>query len=61
MAKHKDPICGMPVDEERAAGTTEYEGRVYYFCSHGCREKFSEDPGRYARREAQQSAPARGR
>jgi len=48
MARHKDPICGMPVEEERAAGRSEYGGRVYYFCSAGCREKFNEDPGRYA-------------
>ncbi|MDQ3802935.1 MAG: YHS domain-containing protein [Acidobacteriota bacterium] len=48
MARHEDPICGMPVEEERAAGQAEYGGRVYYFCSAGCREKFNEDPGRYA-------------
>ena len=53
MAKQVDPICGMPVAEGRAAGTCEYEGRTYYFCSHGCLEKFSENPCRYARREAQ--------
>ena len=53
MARHVDPICGMPVEEGRAAAASEYEGRAYYFCSHECREKFSEDPGRYARREAQ--------
>jgi len=48
MAKHEDPICGMPVEEERAAGRSEYRGREYYFCSAGCRERFNEDPGRYA-------------
>jgi Cu+-exporting ATPase len=50
MARHEDPICGMPVEEQRAAGRSEYGGRAYYFCSAGCREKFNEDPGRYARR-----------
>jgi Cu+-exporting ATPase len=48
MARHVDPICGMPVEEERAAVEAEYQGRRYYFCSGGCRERFSEDPGRYA-------------
>ena len=48
MARHEDPICGMPVEEEGAAGRTEYKGRDYYFCSAGCRERFNEDPGRYA-------------
>lgn len=56
MARHEDPICGMPVEEERAAGSSEYGGRVYYFCSAGCREKFSEDPGRYAVRDEQGGA-----
>jgi Cu+-exporting ATPase len=56
MAKQSDPVCGMPVEEGRAAGTSEYEGRTYYFCSYGCREKFSENPRRYARREARERA-----
>ena len=48
MARDVDPICGMPVEEETAAGRSEYGGRDYYFCSAGCRERFNEDPGRYA-------------
>ena len=51
MGRQVDPICGMPVEEERAAGVAEYGGRSYYFCSGGCKEKFSEDPGRYASRQ----------
>jgi YHS domain-containing protein len=47
MAKHTDPICGMQVEEESAAGAAEYGGRSYYFCSGGCREKFYEDPSKY--------------
>ena len=35
-----DPICGMTVDPERAAGTSERDGQIYYFCSKGCKEKF---------------------
>jgi YHS domain-containing protein len=48
MATQVDPICGMTVDEERAAARSEYEGRTYYFCGAGCRERFTEDPWRYA-------------
>ena len=48
MAKHEDPICGMPVEEKSAAGRSEYGGRDYYFCSAGCLERFNEDPCRYA-------------
>ncbi|MBI4538280.1 MAG: YHS domain-containing protein [Gemmatimonadetes bacterium] len=42
------PVCGMPVDLEKAAGTAEYCGATYYFCSHRCKEKFQAQPGRYA-------------
>lgn len=35
-----DPICGMTVAPEKAAGKIEFEGNKYYFCSKGCLEKF---------------------
>ena len=54
MAKHTDPICKMPVEEATAAGEAEYQGRRYYFCSGGCRERFHEEPGRYAAAEARE-------
>ncbi len=44
----KDPVCGMQVDEEKAAATAEYRGEIYYFCSKGCRAAFEKDPKRYA-------------
>jgi Cu+-exporting ATPase len=39
-----DPICHMDIDPIRAAGTSEYEGQVYYFCSTGCKRDFDADP-----------------
>lgn len=48
MAKHKDPVCGMQVEEAEAAGQTEHEGRTYYFCSTSCIDKFENDPEEYA-------------
>jgi Cu+-exporting ATPase len=42
-----DPVCGMTVDPERAAGTVDYNGTTYYFCSKGCVAKFSADPQKY--------------
>lgn len=42
-----DPICGMQVDPEKAAGTSVYQGRTYYFCSIRCKERFDRDPGAY--------------
>lgn len=35
----KDPVCNMEVDEMDAF-TAECEGRTFYFCSKGCRDKF---------------------
>ena len=35
-----DPICGMEVDPENAAGVIEREGKRVYFCSTHCRDKF---------------------
>jgi Cu+-exporting ATPase len=42
-----DPVCGMTVDQESAAAAWEHGGRVYYFCSVGCMERFRADPDRY--------------
>ncbi len=45
--KAKDPVCGMQVDPGKAAGTSVYQGRTYYFCSAGCKKKFDEHPGKF--------------
>jgi Cu+-exporting ATPase len=43
-----DPVCGMEVEPDSAAGSHEHGGTVYFFCSQGCLEDFIEDPERYA-------------
>ncbi len=45
----KDPVCGMTVDEKRAAGTSLYQGKAYYFCSPGCKATFDKDPARFVK------------
>lgn len=35
-----DPICGMKVAPETAAGKLEHNGETVYFCSNSCLEKF---------------------
>ena len=45
----KDPVCGMNVDEGKAAGKSSYQGTTYYFCSAGCREKFDRNPQQYTK------------
>ncbi len=48
----QDPVCGMDVQPEQAAGQSEYQGRTFYFCCPACKEKFDKEPDRYARPEA---------
>ena len=42
-----DVVCGMRVDPAKAAGTTEYQGKTYYFCGKGCLQRFRADPAKY--------------
>src|SRR5258708_30301379 len=46
-AKHKDPVCGMTVAPEKAAGKVEHAANTYYFCSKQCAERFSREPDRF--------------
>jgi Cu+-exporting ATPase len=39
-----DPVCHMTVNPQAAAGSFEYEGQTYYFCSKLCLAKFSANP-----------------
>jgi Cu+-exporting ATPase len=39
-----DPVCGMEVDEESAAGKYDYKGTTYLFCNPHCLEVFKHDP-----------------
>jgi P-type Cu+ transporter len=43
----RDPVCGMTVDTDRAAGRATHEGRDYFFCSPGCAAKFTADPAKF--------------
>ena len=42
--KHLDPICGMTVDKQTAAGSFEHQGTTYYFCCDHCLETFRRNP-----------------
>ncbi|MGI8961461.1 MAG: heavy metal translocating P-type ATPase [Bryobacteraceae bacterium] len=43
----KDPVCGMQVDPQKAAGSSDYHGNAYYFCGSGCLKKFQSNPGQF--------------
>ena len=44
---HTDPVCGMKVDPAKAAGSSQHNGQVYYFCGKGCKAKFDANPLHY--------------
>jgi len=46
----EDPVCGMQVEKEKAAGSSAYQGQVYYFCSQLCKDKFDQDPEKYLKK-----------
>ena len=45
-----DPVCGMSVAPENAAGKYDFEGETYYFCAASCLNKFRQNPNKFSRR-----------
>lgn len=39
-----DPVCGMRVNEQDAAGRLSYQGKDYFFCSDNCLQQFKATP-----------------
>lgn len=57
MATVTDPVCGMEVDTATAAGSSEYQGTTYYFCSMGCKHQFDKAPEQYVDAQEPQEPP----
>jgi Cu+-exporting ATPase len=53
--KVADPVCNMTIEDENAAGVSEYKGKKYYFCAKHCKEKFDKDPETYISKKTGQS------
>jgi YHS domain-containing protein len=45
----KDVVCGMQVDSAKAAGSSQWNGKTYYFCSTACKAKFDANPAQFAK------------
>jgi len=45
----RDPVCGMMVDPNRAAGRSLFQGKTYYFCSAGCKASFDRTPAKFVK------------
>ncbi len=48
-----DPVCGMTVNPDSAAGSSDYNGETYYFCSTNCLRKFRDDPEAFLKKPAE--------
>ena len=46
-----DPVCGMDVEPATATATSDYRGKMYYFCAKGCKKEFDSNPGKYAEKD----------
>lgn len=40
MTKVRDPVCGMTIEDSKAAGHGTYGGKVVYFCSVACQKTY---------------------
>ena len=47
------PVSGETMLESQAKASYEHEGKTYYFCCEGCKEKFVKDPAKYLGKNAE--------
>ncbi len=59
----KDPVCGMEVEPDEAAGQSDFQGKTYYFCCNECKAKFDQNPQAFVKSapRAQVHAPESAR
>jgi P-type Cu+ transporter len=55
----KDPVCGMTVDNS-SKYHSEFNSQQYYFCSQGCKDKFSAQPDNYVNKLAEPEDDSHG-
>ena len=56
----RDPVCNMEIDEQSAAGQSQYQGQTYYFCTESCKDEFDQNPEQYANQGAQGAGQSAG-
>jgi len=45
--KITDPVCKMDCHDENATFKSEYNGKIYCFCSLSCMKEFYKNPEKY--------------
>jgi Cu+-exporting ATPase len=53
-----DPVCGMTIKPDSAAGQSEYKGTLFFFYSLKCKGKFEHDPKHYLNPSKSGPAPS---
>ena len=56
----QDPVCGLPVatgPAKQAGRTSEYQGKLYYFDTDGCKQRFDKDPQYYLSGSSEAALP----
>jgi YHS domain-containing protein len=44
LTSNIDPVCGMELKERDPQRSSEIDGRILFFCSRECKQKFDADP-----------------
>ena len=47
----QDPVCGMEIKDIFKAEKTDYKGKIYYFCSNDCKNKFQQSSEKYLKKD----------
>jgi len=50
-----DLVCGTQIAEQQPRNFTEYDGRVYPFCSPECKRKFDDHPDYFIHENAKRA------
>lgn len=45
------PVSKSTINKSDAYGSMEYDGKTYYFCCAGCKEKFENNPEKYIKKD----------
>lgn len=45
-----DPVCGMELKERDPQRSTEQDGRILFFCSRECKQRFEANAGQWSER-----------
>jgi len=47
------PVSGKVMKKAEAGASAEYQGKTYYFCCEGCKEKFLKDPAAFTKEKVE--------